>query len=83
MVSVFTGDSGDVSLERPAAATLKERCSSFLTGREASEVNCEADASLDNRMNPCQPHTGRQTQRLEKTEKEWSLPGRPHGFELS
>lgn len=69
MVSVFTGDCGDVSPERPAAVTLRERCSSFLTGRQASEVNCGANAVLGNRMNPCQSHTGGQTQaRGEKKE---------------
>lgn len=39
-------DCGAVSQERPAAATLKERCLSFLTGGEASEVNYEARTVL-------------------------------------
>lgn len=39
-------DCGAVSQQRPAAATLKERCLSFLTGGEASEVNYEARTVL-------------------------------------
>lgn len=84
MVSVFTGDCGDVSPERPAAATPRERCSSFLTGRKACEVNCGANAILGNRMNPWQSHTGGQTQAREekRREKEWSFPGRLPGLKL-
>lgn len=52
-------DCGNVSLEKPAAATLKGRCSSFLTGGESSEVNCEASTVLDdNRVTPWPPHAG-------------------------
>lgn len=56
-------DGGDVSLKRPAAATLRERCSSILTSGEASEVNREASAVFndDNRLIPWPPQAGGQS----------------------